>query len=153
MNPANAHLQPSDWLFSLLISYERFRPTAYKPTPTDKWTIGYGHTAGVKEGDTCTLAQAQAWLHSDVAGAVNLVKSLVKVALNQNQFDALVSLVFNAGPDPLERRLGAMLNIGNVAGAALQFKRWDRQAGVELPGLEARRVAEMSHFLTPDANA
>lgn len=140
---------PSPWLYEFLKSYERFRPTAYKPTAKDVWTIGYGHTHGVKEGDTCTMAQAIEWLQDDTAQAVLDVCRLVTVPLNQNEFDALVSLTFNAGPAPLTRTLGAMLNAGNFSGASMQFKRWDRQAGVELPGLENRRLAEAAHFNTP----
>lgn len=152
MNPANAHLRPSDWLINFLISYEKFRPTAYKPTSTDKWTIGYGHTKGVKEGDTCTIAQAKLWMMQDVEEACAAVIKYVKVPLNQNQFDALASLVFNAGHELLiNSTLETMLNAGNYAGAALQFKRWDWQAGVELDGLEKRRVAEMNHYNLPVA--
>lgn len=140
-------MNPSPWLWDFLKSYERFRPTAYKPTQTDRWTCGYGHTAGVTQATICTIQQAQQWLQDDVAEAVNLVKHLVKVPLNQNQFDALVSLTFNAGNAPLRKTLGDVLNTGNYAGAAAQFKRWDWQAGVELPGLMARRAAESAHFM------
>lgn len=144
----------SPWLTQFLKTYERFRPTAYKPTPNDVWTIGYGHTEGVKEGDTCTMAQALAWLVGDVATrAVAPVCRLVNVPLTQNQFDALCSLVFNCGAYPLTHTLGTLLNRGDYAGAAQQFKRWDYQAGKELPGLEARRVAEMNHFLGLDGAA
>lgn len=145
-NLANAHLKPSPWLFSFLKSYERFRPTAYKPTSTDKWTIGYGHTKGVKQGDTCTMDQALVWLAEDVQAAVDAVLQLVNAPLNQNQFDALVSLVFNTGPEPLEKTLGHLLNGGNYLGAADQFKRWHFQANKSLAGLEDRRVAEAAHF-------
>lgn len=145
------HMTPSPWLYTFLKTYEKFRPTAYPATADERrrgiWTIGYGHTKGVKEGDTCTMAQASEWLQDDVAGAVLAVCRLVSVPLTQNQFDALVSLIFNCGPDPLNLTLGHMLAASNYAGAADQFKRWDRQAGVELPGLEARRVAEMNHFI------
>lgn len=138
---------PSPWLYDFLKQYERYRPTAYKPTAQDKWTCGWGHTAGVTETTTCTMATAQEWLQDDVAEAVLEVCRLVNVALAQNQFDALVSLTFNAGPGALEKTLGQLLNKGLYAAAAQQFKKWDYQAGKELPGLENRRVAEMNHFL------
>lgn len=140
-------MAPSPWLYAFLKAQEQFRPTAFRPTKRDVWTIGYGHTKGVKEGDTCTTAQAEEWLQQDVVTAVMAVRNLVKVALTQNQFDALVSLIYNCGPEPLEKTLGQQLNAGNYNGAAGQFKRWDYQAGKELPGLETRRVAEMNHFL------
>lgn len=147
------NMSPSPWLYNFLKQYERFRPTAYLPTPKDVPTIGWGHTKGAKLGDTCTSDQAQAWLEQDVAGAVASCNRLIHVPLNQCQFDALCSLMFNCGTAPLVGTLGSLLNAKDYAGAAQQFKRWDRQAGKELPGLENRRIAEMNHFLTPDANA
>lgn len=147
MLTANAHLKPSPWLWAFLKSYEKFRPTAYKPTQNDKWTCGWGHTNGVTQATICTQTEAQAWLEGDVEGAAAQVLRLVTVPLTQSQFDALVSLTFNCGTAPLLKTLGALLNAGKYADAATQFKKWDYQAGVELPGLEARRVAEMNHFL------
>ncbi len=94
------------------------------------------------------MEQALEWLKEDVAEAVAEVCRLVKVKLTQNQFDALVSLTFNAGPGPLLKTLGAKLNAGDYAGAAGQFKKWDWSAGHEIPGLESRRLAEAAHFLT-----
>lgn len=143
-------MQPSPWLWNFLKQYERFRPTAYLPTQHDKWTCGWGHTKGVTQATICTQAQAQQWLEDDVAEAVSEVNRLVKVTINQAQFDALVSLTFNAGPGPLLKTLGARLNAGDIAGAAAQFKKWDWQAGVEIEGLEKRRIAEMNHFLGTD---
>lgn len=142
---------PSAWLYDFLKYYERFRPTAYPATAAERrrgiWTIGYGHTRGVKEGDTCTLAQANEWLHQDATTAAVAVNRLVKVPLNQNQYDALVSLCFNIGVGAFEEStLLRKLNAGGYAGAQAEFKRWDRQAAKELPGLERRRVAEANHF-------
>lgn len=142
----NVNLKPSQWLWDFLKSYEKFRPTAYKPIQSDKWTAGWGHTAGVTQATVCTQALAQQWLEDDVADAVADVLRLVTVPLSQSQFDALVSLRFNAGVAPLLKTLGGLLNAGNYAGAAAQFPRWDWSAGVEIPGLEARRNAEMAHF-------
>ncbi len=139
-------MTPSQWLYDFLKTYERFRPTAYLPTRNDRWTVGYGHTTGVKEGDTCSLAQAEEWLHQDIVNAVHLVSTRVTVPLTQNQFDALVSLIFNCGEEPLDKTLGHLLNAGDYVGAAAQFRRWDRQAGKELPGLEKRRIAEAARF-------
>lgn len=146
-------MQPSPWLWAFLKSYERFRPSAYKPTSKDKWTAGWGHTKGVTETTTCDSATAQQWLVDDVAEAEAEVHLHVYVPLTQSQYDALVSLIFNCGPDPLTHTLGAKLNAADYAGAAAEFKRWDRQAGKELPGLEKRRVAEANHFLNSAAIA
>jgi lysozyme len=146
-------MTPTPWLYDFLKSYERFRPTAYAATPKEKakgiWTIGYGHTKGVKEGDTCTMAEALEWLHDDVAEAVLEVCRLVSVPLTQNQFDALVSLVFNVGPDPLHMTLGHKLNAGDYAGAHGEFTKWDHQGGQWVRGLDVRRDAEAARFVAP----
>lgn len=129
--------------FAIIRSYEKFRPTAYKPTPNDTWTIGFGHTRGVKEGDCCELHDGEDWLHADVAVAEKAVNSNVTVPLTQNQFDALVSLVFNVGLPPTLIRL---LNDGDYAGAAAEFPKWRKQAGRVLAGLVARRKTERDLF-------
>lgn len=142
-------MTPSTACYDLIKTFEQFRPTAYKPTPNDVWTLGWGHTHGVREGDTCTQATAQAWLEQDVAGAAAAVSKVrASPALKQNEFDALVSLVFNIGvgnfaSSTLRRRL----DVGIRALAASEFLRWDKQAGRTLPGLTRRREAERALFL------
>lgn len=143
-------MTPSPWLYDFLKSKERFRPTAYAATPAERakgiWTIGWGHTKGVKEGDTCTMAQAIEWLHDDTAEAVLEVCKLVHVPLTQPQFDALVSLVFNAGPEPLLKTMGHKLNAGDYAGAQAEFTKWDHQRGKWVRGLDIRRDEEAARF-------
>jgi lysozyme len=148
------HMTPSPWLWAFIKQWERFRPTAYPATADERrrgiWTIGWGHTAGVKEGDTCTQAQAQEWLQDDVAAAVLAVCRDVTVPLNQNQFDALVSLCFNIG---IAHFAGCGLlkyvNAGNFVSAAADFINWDKQSGQVIDGLETRRTAEATHFRLP----
>lgn len=144
-------MQPSPWLYAFLKQYERFRPTAYKPTPKDKWTAGWGHTRGVTETTVCSMAEGDVWLVDDVEIAVSEIERHIHVPLNQSQFDALCSLVFNCGPAPLLDTLGHKLNAGDYAGAAAEFIRWDKQAGVELEGLDNRRKAERARFELPVA--
>lgn len=120
--------------------------TAYQDA-AGVWTIGYGHTIGVQPGDTCTQAQAEAWLEQDVAGAVATVNQFVTVPLTQGQFDALVDFVFNLGATNFESStLLKLLNEGDYAGAADQFVRWDHCNGEENVGLLARRQAETAEF-------
>lgn len=148
-------LTPSAWLFTFLKGIERFRPTAYKPTKNDVWTIGFGHTEGVKEGDTCSYPQAIAWLEHDVRVRAVKAAPLIKVALTQAQADAILSLVFNIGVGVHDGRKGdfadstllAKLNAGDYAGAAAEFPKWKFQAGQVLNGLVERRKAEQAHFL------
>lgn len=113
------------------------------------WTIAWGHTRGVKEGDTCTAEQADAYLLDDVAFAEGAVNRLVEVPLTQPQFDALVCLVFNIGAGAFAgSTLLRLLNAGDYTGAANQFPRWNKSKGVILNGLVARRADEKALFLT-----
>lgn len=136
---------------NLIKKSEALRLTAYAATPEEAargiWTIGWGHTRGVKEGDTCTLAEAEAFLHSDLADSEGCVGSFVSAALNQNQYDALVSLTFNIGPGNFRSStLLRKLNAADYDGAALEFARWDKQGGQVLKGLTIRRAAEQELF-------
>lgn len=133
---------------ALIQAFEEFRAKAYLPTPDDVWTIGWGHTEGVKEGDTCTLADADRWLRADCHNAERAVNWRVRVALTQNEFDALVSLAFNIGGDAFARStLLKRLNEGEKAAAAEQFLVWNKQKGKVLNGLVRRRAKERELFL------
>lgn len=72
---------------------------AYKAAPTEKYyTIGVGHYgADVIAGSKITESQAYSLLKSDLKTTENYINKLVTAPLNQNQFDALVSFVFNRG--------------------------------------------------------
>ena len=119
------------------------------------WTIGYGHTRGVKRGDVCTAEQADAWLREDVQAAEAAVERLVKVPLTQGQFDALVSFVFNLGADEDadtaaeglgDSTLLRKLNAGDYEGAARQFPLWNKNDGRVMAGLTRRRLHEQRLF-------
>ena len=73
---------------ALIKSFEQCRLVAYRPTPNDVPTIGWGHTDGVKMGDTCTQEQADDWLPEDVRAAELAIETTVMCPLDQNQFDA-----------------------------------------------------------------
>lgn len=152
-NPANATLTLSPAGAAIIQNDEDSRGpalVAFKPTPNDVWTIAWGHTQGVCEGDTCTVEQAQAWFLQDMAWAQAAVLTAVTVPLNQNQFDALVSFTENEGATSFEEStLLRLLNAGDYAGAAAQFSRWVYQRGQILPGLVTRRNQEAALFNTP----
>lgn len=144
-------MTPSPWLYDFLKSYEKFRPTAYKPTPKDVWTLAWGHTKGVQEGDTCTTDQGNTWLVDDVSWAAAAVSTHVTAPLTQNQFDALVSLCFNIGATAFAgSEIVHLVNIGHAMAHPViaAFDTWDHQAGEVLPGLLRRREAEAQRFLT-----
>lgn len=133
----------------LIKSFEGLELEAYL-CPADIWTIGYGHTGNVKEGDRITKAEAEALLDKDLRTFRNGVKRLVKVPLNENQFGALVSFSYNLGLGSLQNStLLKMLNAGDYTGAADQFLRWNKSGGKVLTGLVRRREAERAVFLTP----
>lgn len=134
----------------LIKKWEALRLEAYLPTKDDVWTIGWGHTAGVYQGMKITEAQAQKFFEDDVAWATDAVNKLVKVELSQNQFDALVSFVFNIGLGAFSKStMLRKLNAGDYEGAASEFPRWNKQAGKVLKGLVNRRQEEMEYFLLP----
>lgn len=132
----------------LITKFEGFRNRAYK-CPAGVWTIGYGHTKGVKAGQSVTLEGAQDLLRQDLKNFEDWVNKLVKVELTQGQFDALVSFCFNLGPGALDSStLLKLVNQQKFALAADQFKRWNKAGGVELSGLTKRRLAERDLFVS-----
>jgi lysozyme len=119
---------------------------AYK-CPAGVWTIGYGHTSGVKEGQIITETQAEDYLRQDIEKFELTVNNLVNVPLNQNQFDALVSFCYNLGAGNLKSStLLKLLNKRDYIGAAEQFDRWVYAGGKKLSGLVKRRSAEKELF-------
>ncbi len=134
----------------LIKSFEALRLTAYKPTPIDRWTLGYGRAHDVKEFDTCTVQLANDWLLEDCAEAIDCINKHVTAGINQNQFDALVSWVFNLGCGHfLESTMMHKINSGDFKGAAIEILKWNKQSGKVLPGLIKRRQAEKTLFETP----
>lgn len=140
---------PSDNCLKLVKFSEALRTRAYLDTGNVP-TIGWGHTGGVKLGDTCTRYQAEAWIAQDILSAVRDVEKLVSVPLNQNQFDALVSFVFNIGGSQFRTStLRRLLNDGLYTQAAAQFPRWKFDNGKVQPGLVVRRDSERALFERP----
>ena len=134
---------------SLIKKHEGLRLEAYLPTPNDVWTIGYGHTHTTKQGQKITEAQAETLLRKDIKWAEEAVNESVVVPLSQNQFDALVSFVFNVGAGAFgSSTLLRLLNSKDYEGAANQFLRWNKQKGVALKGLTKRREEERKLFLS-----
>lgn len=127
--------------------HEALRLTAYLPTKNDVWTIGYGHTKGVKEGMVITEAQAEKFLREDIAWVEDVIDSIVKVPLTQNQRDALGSLIFNIGGTAFANStVLRKLNEKDYSGAADAFLMWVKQKGVVLKGLVRRREQERKLF-------
>jgi lysozyme len=133
---------------ALTEQFEGSSLTAYKDV-AGVWTNGYGNTHGVVPGSTISLAQAQSDLASNIEGAEYVVNTVVTVVLNQNQFDALVDVVFNLGSANFQSStLLRLLNGGNYVGAANEFPKWNHAGGVVVDGLTKRRLAEQALFNT-----
>lgn len=137
----------SDKGLNLIKCFEGLELKAYV-CPAGLWTIGYGSTfifgRRVKEGDEITEEQAEAALREHLQDEVYPVLcSMVVVELNQNQFDALCSFIYNLGQGAFEQStLLRKLNRHDYAGAAREFKRWVYANGKKLEGLVRRRAAE-----------
>jgi lysozyme len=144
-------MQTSEAGRNLIKQFEGVRLTAYRDS-VGILTIGVGHTANVFENETITPQEADEFLAIDLHNAEQAIHNNVKVPLNQNQFDALSSLIFNIGGGAFAKStLLRLLNQGDYLGAASQFLVWNKTGGVESKGLTNRRYAERDLFMTPEA--
>lgn len=134
---------------NLIKSFESCRLKAFKPTPKDVWTIGWGRTKGVFSWSTCSQPTADLWLSQDVAAfAASVNKFIGNAPTTQFQFDAMVSLAYNIG-------IGAFFTSTVLrdhkaklySAAASAFLLFNKQKGVVVAGLERRREAESALYL------
>jgi lysozyme len=133
----------------LIKEFEGFRAKAYL-CPARVWTLGYGHTVGVKPGMTVTKAEAEAMLRKDLKiYERHVANALGDTKTSQGQWDALVSFCFNAGPGNLLK--SSMLRLhkqGQYKAAADAFLNWTKGGGRVLPGLVRRRKSERALYLS-----
>lgn len=130
---------------NLIKEFEGLRLTAYK-CPAGVYTIGYGHTRGVKRGMKITEEEASAYLTADLRNSEKAVERYDSVYhWNQNEYDALVSFTFNCGA----ANLRALLRNGrrNRSQIAATLPLYRKAGGKVLKGLERRRAAEKALFL------
>lgn len=142
--PKPAGMKTGEPGVALIKSFEGLSLNAYPDPATggEPVTIGYGHTGGVKMGQTITEAQADAYLRADLDRFEDAVSRLAPVT-TQNQFDALVSFTFNLGEGNLSSStLLKKHNAGDYAGAKAEFVRWNKANGKVMAGLTRRREAE-----------
>jgi len=136
----------------LIEGFEGFRSCPYRDA-VGVWTIGYGSTKGVGPGTKCvSRRQAEDRLMREVDAtyghAVNQIPGL-----NQAQFDALTSFVYNVGPGGIgpNTGVGRALRRKDWKQAADHLLDWDKAGGRALPGLTRRRQAERRLFLSEPA--
>ena len=128
-------------------------PAAFAHLSGRPWTIGWGDTGpDVFPGLVIARAEADGRYARRMADEFEpAVSAAVRVALTQRQFDALVSIFYNAGVEALRKStLVRVLNLCDYAAAAAEFPRWNRSGGAELTGLQRRREAERRLFLGAD---
>ena len=136
----------------LICGFEGKRLVAYDDG-VGVWTIGFGTTiypngTKVKKGDVCTESQAKEYMAHDLKKFELAVNGVVTVPLNQNQFDALVSLAYNIGTNAFKNStLVKKLNAGDYRGAADQFDVWVNAGGKRMQGLVNRRAREKALYL------
>lgn len=148
MKTNNSRYEPktSEALFSALKHFEGFRADAYQDTG-GVWTVGYGHTHGVRKGDHYSEYFAEQSLREDIAHVERQVLSL-NVCKTQAQLDALVSLAFNIGFYALSKStLLRCIKRGATADVITkEWKRWCRDNGKVLKGLQIRRQWEVLRY-------
>lgn len=132
--------------YEFIKSHEGLRLKDYL-CPGGVWTIGYGHTSGVKEGDVITKEQAKELLKKDIKEIEDKLNSL-NLNLTQNQFDALVSFIFNVGwsnfkSSTLLKKIKINPDDPSIRG---EFGRWVFANGKKLNGLIKRRKDEASLY-------
>lgn len=141
----------------LIKHFESFQPSVYL-CPSGKPTIGYGHAIrpGESFNDPISEETACAILSRDLGFFEIVVRSAVKVPLNQSRFSALVSFAFNIGETAfMNSRLIRMVNSLDFEGAAGEFGKWIYAtlggAKVKMKGLADRRMAERELFEKEEA--
>ena len=130
----------------LIKKFEGCKLKSYK-CPAGVWTIGYGHTEDIKEGDIVSPEEANKLLRADVFKFEEYVTDNVIVNLTQNQFDALVAWTFNLGVGNLRNStMLKKLNNADYTSVPFEMKRWNKAGGKTLDGLVRRRQAESLLF-------
>lgn len=132
----------------LIKRFEGCKLTAYL-CPADVWTIGYGHTKGVKEGDVWTQQQADEALKQDIPVYMSdVLKSCPTLADYPNRLAACTSLAYNIGPGNFaSSTVARYIRRGEYRAAADAFGMWVFSKGKRLQGLVNRRAAEREIFL------
>ena len=139
-------MKTSEKGLALVKAHEGLRLNAYL-CPAKIWTIGYGHTKNAKDGLIITEQKATELLKSDLKIAETCVNKQ-ELQINQNQFDALVSFVFNVGCLAFKNStlLCTIKNGCTQEEITKQFNRWVNGGGRKLPGLIKRRKEESALY-------
>ena len=144
-------MKSAELLITKSIEFEGCKLTAYK-CPAGVWTIGVGHTKGVKQGQTITEAQAMSLLKGDLLPCENYVNNL-GVCKTQGQSDALVNFAFNLGTAALGRSTLLEYRRAKKPEQYIreEFGKWVNSKGMRLKGLVIRRQWEADRYYGKEA--
>ena len=144
-------MKSSELLINKIIEFEGCKLKAYK-CPAGIWTIGVGHTKGVKQGQTITKEQAMTLLKGDLLPCENYVNNL-RVCKTQGQFESLVSFSFNLGTAALGRStLLKYIRQGKEEQYIRnEFAKWVNSKGERLKGLVIRRAWEADRYFSNES--
>jgi len=140
-------MKSSQRLIDYLKKSEGCSLTAYK-CPAGVWTIGYGHTAGVKQGDKITPYQAEQFLKEDLVKYEEVANKTKHIGGSQGRFDAIVDFIYNCGAANWNAStLKKYIECGKATWEIQeQFLRWVNGGGKKLGGLVSRRIWEAARF-------
>lgn len=136
----------SQTLIDFLKQAEGCRLIAYQDAK-GVWTIGYGHTKGVKKGDRINQFQAEQFLRDDLS-EFETVANQCRHIETQGQFDAILDFIYNCGPtnwktSTLKKYIESGMPVWMTQE---QFLRWVNSGGKKLGGLVSRRIWEAARF-------
>jgi lysozyme len=140
-------MKASQRLIDYLKKVEGYSATAYK-CPAGVWTIGYGHTAGVKQGDKITQYQGEQFLKEDLVKFEDLANKTKYIGGSQGKFDAIVDFIYNCGAANWNSStLKKYIENGKATWEIQeQFLRWVKAGGKKIGGLVSRRIWEAARF-------
>lgn len=140
----------------LIKNFESCKLKAYPDpgTGASPFTIGYGHTGPeVVPNLKWTQEEADQTLEDDLAAVGAHIQRLVRIALTDNEFSALVSLAYNIGVGALAKStLLKTVNQGlssdsEIEAVCNEFLKWNKAGGKVMAGLTKRRMAEAALFV------
>ena len=139
-------MRASSTLIAAIKKFEGVRLTAYQDS-VGVWTIGYGHTAGVKKGDKITEYQAEQFLREDLK-KFEVVADKCKRITTQGRYDAILDFIYNLGPakwnsSTLKKYIEAGKAVWEIQE---QFLRWVNAGDKKLGGLVTRRIWDANRF-------
>lgn len=144
----NLLLYPPEIASNFIAEQEGFEAMAYK-CPAGVWTIGFGHTGNVREGEVITRSEAYELLDNDLMRTQEELASLVHVPVTANQYIALMSFVYNFGITKCRTyTLFKKINAGDAKGIRQWWPKYCNPGSRFEKGLKARRLRELQLFLS-----